>query len=168
MTRLRGWRGARSAERHGATVVKARPWVVAAGLPVRVAALSALLLLGGCDTLAYAWMINNSGAPVRLRYDEGGREETARLANGEGRIIPNLPSVVEAAGCNHLYHWPQMAMNYPFEVYKDGYPLSVQIEPDLRLYILPYKTRRALPPTALAAVQHDGFPLSPAQSDCRK
>jgi hypothetical protein len=102
--------------------------------------------LAGCDTLPHARVINNTGAPVLLHFDDGGVIGEARLGKGESRTVmaygdePGLG--VKTADCTRLYRWPHMSLNFPFEVYKDGYPITVQVQPDMRIYLLSHGRRR--------------------------
>jgi hypothetical protein len=133
----------------------------------RLACLAGLLLLGACDTLPHVLVFNHTGKPVRvLLYGAG--ERGFRLADGKGRIVmvTNTGMGLVASGCTYRYHWPNMGLNFPFEVYKDGYPVSAQLEPDLLIYILPFKTKSVAPADSFKGQQHHGFPLRPVRGPC--
>lgn len=136
---------------------------------MRIAALSGALLLGACDTLPHARVINNTGAPIVLNFDEGGFDREARLVNGGARIVMayGSPLNVTALNCRNVYVWPEMGLNFPFKIYEDGYPVSVQVQPDLKIYLLPYKAKAPAESDALARWQGHGFPLQPVKSDCK-
>lgn len=135
-----------------------------------IAAIFSGVLLCACDTLPHARVINNAGADIVLRFDEGGVEREVSLANGRARVILayGAPLEVRALDCRNLYVWPSMALNYPFKVYEDGYPVSVQVERDLKIYLAPFKTKAPVSAAALLRSQAHGFPLQPVRSVCRR
>lgn len=136
---------------------------------LRWAALAPLLFLAcACDKLPHARVINNSGEAITLRFDDGGVEREARLENGSARIVMayGAPLGVTALNCRNVYAWPEMGLNYPFKVYEDGYPVSVQVQPDLKIYLLPFRTTDPASADALAKTQGHGFPLEPVRSAC--
>jgi hypothetical protein len=94
----------------------------------------------------------------------------ARLGTGESRTVVaygNEPGLgVKTADCTRLYRWPHMSLNFPFEVYKDGYSITVQVQPDMRIYPLPYGTKTAMPAGSFERLQDHGFPLKPVQTRC--
>lgn len=51
--------------------------------------------------------------------------------------------------------------------YSYHYPIEVQVEHDLKLYLLPAKAKGLLPLDALKQRQVHGFPLKPVSKTCR-
>ena len=137
------------------------PWM-------RLAAVPMSWLLCACDTLPHARVFNGTGAPITLHIDDGGMKHDVRLANGEARIVMAYgdPLEIVAGNCRDTYIWPPMSLNFPFELYKDGYPVAVQVQPDRLIYLLPYRTKSVAPSGSFKSIQAHGFPLRPTRSDC--
>lgn len=141
-------------------------WVIAGGL-------------AGCyDELPNVILLNNTGhsvVVVQQAADGGPRIEVGPslrsrriVAYGTGRRFD-----IVSGDCTYKYVFPAMGVNYAWRTadgsqpdYSSHFPVLAQLEPDLRVYLLPPGTKAALTGERLAAAQGHRFPIAPVDKNC--
>ena len=141
---------------------------------------AALGLIGGCDEMPNAQLVNNSGADVELVERAGadgaralripaGATSKRVVAYGAGRRFD-----IVAGGCVYGYAFPPMGVNFAWRSpdgsapdYDSGYPIRAQLDRDFLIYLAPSKARVPAPRSELLASQAHGFPLRPMSKTCR-
>jgi len=137
-----------------------------------VLAVSTGVLLSGCwDQLPVARLTNNTGSPIVLLIEPGLKTERGiDLETGATKKLlaygRNNAFGVELAGCQYIYRFPSMGVNFPFEPYKGSYPVIVQVQPDLGVYILPSKAEVPAAAEVFENRQHHDFPMRPIAKRC--
>jgi hypothetical protein len=146
------------------------------------------LMLGGlaaCQEPPSVRLYNNAREPIVLHLDKG-LEGADRMADDLVQVQPGSSRRFMAermrgwvlrltdGPCEVSYAFPRLQWNNPWG-YHDAngawiavgrFPVDVQLQPDLNLYLKPRGTTGAASQQALDSAQAHGFPLAPLSKTC--
>lgn len=145
-----------------------------AGVAIALAALG----LSACEDRVSFRLHNATGAAMAVLSQEGGYfPHTLHVDPGESAKLYILGEDIRltGAGCEARYLVPEYyPFNYPWRSpdgskpdYRYAYPIEVQVESDLTLYLRPAKAKGVTPLKTLKQRQAHGFPLKPVSKTCR-
>lgn len=150
-----------------------------------VTALTIALLLLSCSRASFLVLHNNSGSTVEIvnAPDIGNPSGTPRgnktwsfpwtwrflIENGEAREIASYNGEswyvqLRTRGCTLEYLVPETFQDFgpnAVGLQPGAYHVRVQLEPDLRLHLVPYNAPNAMRVEPLTSYQSTGFPASP-------
>jgi hypothetical protein len=130
------------------------------------AAALAVFALADCTFAPEINFVDHTGQPFRATI----RDATARVpAFGHDSVhVPGLAlrALIRQGRCRFAYDVPTRDQLVDMTAPDRLAPAAVQLEPDMRLYLMPPGATAPVDVATLAPLQRSGFPLSPTSTEC--
>lgn len=131
-----------------------------------LAAMSAMLVVA-CSLKLQVALFNNAEEAMTIRTENGSvivGPELSRQIDYPGES-QGWGLRLSTARCDYVYFVPKTLEHYPWSGDSNNV-LKVQVERDMSLYLLPPSSKNIMPIDGLQALQQDGFPLRPVETEC--